>query len=142
MARYEIGIRSTNVTIANAMAEFRAVRRCDVLSCEIYLVTGTACTVGLGRPANTPAGGTIQLGQAYDGVGAPTTTSGLVISSQTTAPTVPGQFFKRINFPAAVGAGIIWTWEPGELAVNTGASLVLWNITATVTCDINFKFDD
>ncbi len=142
MAIYSIGVRTTSTTIATAAIEFRAVRRCDILAINIFSTAATVVTWGLGRPANTPAGGTINLGQAEDPNSA-VTTSGLVISGQSTAPTVPGNFVRRIHLPGSIGAGIMFTWpERGGLRVAAGASFVVWNITATPVCDIMFRFDD
>ncbi len=142
MAIYSIAVRTTNVTIANAAVEFRAVRACDIIEINIFSTAATAVTFGLGRPANTPAGGTINLGQAED-PNSGATTSGLVISGQTTAPTVPANFMRRVHFPGSIGAGIIFTWpERGGLRLTAGSSFVVWNVTASPLSDIMFRFDD
>ena len=142
MAIYSIAVRTTNVTIANAAVEFRAVRRVDILEINVFSTAATAATFGFGRPANVPAGGTINLGQAED-PNAAVTTSGLVISGQTTAPTVPANFMQRVHFPGQIGAGIMLTWpERGGLRLAAGTSFVVWNITASPLCDITFRFDD
>ncbi len=142
MAIYSIAVRTTNVTIANATVEFRAVRSIDILEINIFSTTATAASYGFGRPANTPAGGTINLGQAED-PNAAATTSGLVISGQTTAPTAPTNFIRRVHLPGAIGAGMLFTWpERGGLRLAAGSSFVVWNVTATAACDITFRFDD
>ena len=51
--------------------------------------------------------------------------------SWATSPTVPAQFFRRWSAPATIGAGILWTFPRG-IMVGANASLVLWNIVASV----------
>ncbi len=142
MAIYSIAVRTTTTTIANAAVEFRAVSAVSILEINVFSVAATAVSFGLGRPANTPAGGTINLGQAEE-QGSAATTSGLVISGQSTVPTVPANFLRRVHLPGAIGAGMMFTWpERGGLRLTAGSSFVVWNITASPVCDIMFRFDD
>ena len=136
MAIYSRADRTTNTTIANAAWSIisAATNKPKIMELGFAQVTGTASSYGLGRPA---AAGTTPTTPAnfmdeQDG-GGPTslTTACLAWTSQPTAPT---NFLRRINTPATVGAGCIFTFPRG-LAMPVSSNIVLWNITATVALD-------
>lgn len=140
MAEFSVSVRSSTLTINTSSVELRAVTALRLVEFGVTVGTATASTFGLGRPANSGsvAGGTANVGQANE-VGI-TTTSGLIITGWTTAPTAPANYMRRLQ-TAAVGAGAIWTF-PRPIVVPAGGSLVLYNITAVVAADIYAVFDD
>jgi len=80
----------------------------------IFNVSGAACEIGLawGTTAGvTPSGGaTVQNSQG----GAGTTQ---LIPTYATYPTIATTYTRRAPLQAVAGAGIIWTWLPGEWAL-------------------------
>lgn len=135
MAIYSLAQRTTNLTITQACWELRTTAsvRAVVLEIGFIMATGTATSIGLGRPAAqgvTPVNVTFL---AEDGNGpAGNTVASL---SWATSPTVPANFLRRWNGPATIGAGIVWTFPRG-LIVPVSSSLVIWNITANVAADV------
>lgn len=131
MAVYSLGVLTTNVTIANAAQEVRTAStdRAMLMEAGIFLNAATASTVGLGRPAAIGVTPTSPVTLLAEDPGAPagTVTSALAWG---TGPTVPANFFRRVNLPAVVGAGIIWNFPRG-LWLPISSSVVLWNISAT-----------
>ena len=142
MAIGSMGVRTTNFTITQASCEIRttAAVRAALLEMSIIQATATAQSLGLGRPQAqgvTPGGISTFV---RDEPGAPVcvTTQNL---SWATSPTVPLVFHRRWNSAATIGVGIIWTF-PRALVVPVSASLVVWNITTAVACDINVVIDE
>jgi hypothetical protein len=139
MAEYSIAARTSQLTINTSSFELRALTALRVREIGITATATTASTFGLGRPANTTGiGGTVIAGLTHDGTN--TTTSGLVITGWSTAPTAPAQYLRRLQ-TAAIGAGVIWTF-PSPIVVPAGGALVLFNITAVGATDIYVQFDD
>src|SRR5688572_4376417 len=128
MAVYEIGLRTSGVGSGAAGWELRAgTRRVQVHEIGVTLMAATASTFGIGRPANTPAGGTNNVAPPGDLVDAAFGGSNF-LAGWSTAPTAPTVFFRRWGFPATIGSGIIHTFR--QLIIPISGSLVLWNITA------------
>jgi hypothetical protein len=66
------------------------------------------------------------------------------LTSYASGVTAPSVFMRRLQLPATIGAGVIWTWAPGEFTVaasiTTTTAPVLWQIsTAAVTYDVYVK---
>ncbi len=150
MARYELGIRTTVTTTGAAAAELRAAsgNPFKIAELGITLAAATASTYGVGRPGAvgvTPTAPiTVLAMNPSELVGSATTAV-----AWGTGPTVPTQFFRRITFPATVGAGIIWAWPPSRFIIGPGnaaaavASIVLWNLaTNSAATDLYFVLDD
>lgn len=142
MAIGSIGVRTTNLTITQASLEVRttAAVRATILEISIIQSTATAQSLGFGRPQAigvTPGGTSTPI---RDEPGAPVcvTTTAL---SWATSPTVPLVFARRWNSAATIGVGIIWTFPRG-FVVPVSSSVVVWNITAAVACDINVALDE
>lgn len=135
-------VRTTNVTINNASVELRTLAsvKCRVLEVSLCQVTATASSYGLGRPAVvgvTPATTTtFQRDDSADP--ACVTTLNLTWG---TSPTAPATYHRRWNSAATVGVGVVWTFPRG-LIVPVSASLVVFNITATVALDVCFAIDE
>ncbi len=141
MAISSIGVRTSNVTIAQGSFECRtpASVRARILELSIIQLTGTAQSLGLGRPAAigvTPA--TVAF-QADD----PGDPASVVLSaiSWATPPTAPVVFHRRWNSAATIGVGTIWTF-PAGLVVPISSAISVHNITTAVANDINCVIDE
>lgn len=142
MALASLALRTSNVTIANANVELRTTAgvKCRVLEFSLIQLTGTASSYGLGRPnAQGVTPGTTSTFQRDDSADpACVTTASLTWG---TSPTAPNNYHRRTNTAATVGVGIVWTFPRG-LIVPVSASLVCFNITATVALDVNMAIDE
>lgn len=142
MSLASASVRTSNVTIANANVELRTTAgvKCRVLEHSVIQLTGTASSYGFGRPAAqgvTPATTTtFQRDDSADP--AAVTTLNLTWA---TSPTAPTNYHRRTNTAATVGVGIVWSF-PAGLVVPVSASLVNFNITATVATDSNWTIDE
>jgi hypothetical protein len=118
------------------------IRIPEIREIGLFNVSGVAAEVGIGIPAAagaTPSGAvTVQALNQIDSAGHTT-----VVPSYTTAPTAPANFYRRAELQAVTGAGVIFTWLPGEFSLWSGASVnqvVIWQIsTAAVTYDVYVK---
>lgn len=142
MSLASIAVRTSNVTIANANCELRTTAgvKCRVLEYAMIQLTGTASSYGFGRPAAqgvTP--GTTSTFQRDDSADPACVTT--VSLTWGTSPTAPTNYHRRTNTAATVGVGIVWTF-PAGLVVPVSASLVCFNITATVATDSNWAIDE
>jgi hypothetical protein len=142
MAIGSIGVRSSNLTISAASLEIRttAAVRATLLEVSIIQATGTAQSLGLGRPAaiGVTPGTTSTFQRDEPGAPACVTTTAL---SWATSPTAPTIYHRRWNSAATIGVGIIWTFPRG-LIIPVSSSIVVFNITAAVACDINVAIDE
>lgn len=143
MAIASAAVRTTNTTTTNANTEIigSAAGAFKAMECGLAQVTGTASSYGMGVPAaigvvpTTPAAFVFEDG---GNTSTPTTTSALAWSTSPTAPTV---FSRRVNTPATVGAGVVWTFPRG-FAVLKAKSLVTWNVATTVALDVWWIIDE
>jgi hypothetical protein len=145
MARtYEGAVQKTTSTAAGPIATvFTTTNRVSVLEMGIFATTAVAGEVGIIRPgtggAGTVTGVTLQAGDSADNA----SLTSLAASFATTQPSSPGSALRRIQLPATIGAGVIWTWAPGELVVPasaTTAQIVAWQFSsAAVTYDVYVK---
>lgn len=143
MAIYSLGSRTSNVTTGNACWELRTAStdRAYLRELGITLAAATASTFGFGRPAAigvTPAS-PVSLLPEDPALPAATTQVALAWA---TGPTIPAAFLRRIQLPATIGAGIIWTWEPPGLIVPVSSSIILWNLSATGVSDVYAVIDE
>lgn len=146
---YEAGWTYTSGAAAHAIGEIipatlaAGKRPPEIREIGIFNVSGVAAEVGIGRPAAigvTPATQvTVQALDSIDVIAGNTVVAG----SWGTAPTVPATFMRRAELQAVAGAGLIFTWLPGEFVLWSGsavATLVLWQISAlAVTYDLYLK---
>lgn len=142
MSLASLALRTSNTTINNANVELRTTAgvKCRVLEFSLIQVTGTASSYGLGRPAAqgvTP--GTTSTFQRDDSADPVCVTT--LNLTWGTSPTAPSNYHRRTNTAATIGVGIVWTF-PAGLIVPVSASLVCFNITATVALDVNFAIDE
>jgi hypothetical protein len=128
-SRYSITSNTVTVSANSAAFElFSSQVSLLVISISIFNPTGVSCTFGLGRPVVIGQSQTSPItGLAEDGNGP--AGSGKVATAWGTAPTIPINFFRRINLPAVGGSGIIWSFPKG-LIIPVQNSIVLWNIAA------------
>ena len=105
----------------------------------IFNVSGAAAEIGLvwGTTAGiTPSGGmTVQNSQGGAG-------STIIYPTYATYPTIAATYTRRAELQAVAGAGIIWTWLPGEWQMwsTSGYPFVVYQISA-VNCvyDVSVK---
>ena len=142
MAISSLALRTTQfttTTFANWECRTASTPRAKILELSFITATGTAQTIGLGRPQ---AIGSVPVNvafQADDPGDAASTVNGAL--SWTTSPTVPLIFHRRWNGAATIGVGIVWTFPRG-LVIPVSSSVVLWNITTTVAADVNCAVDE
>lgn len=148
MARFQVAQRTTSGTNATAAIELigSSTRSGWLAEVKIMIVAATASIFGLGRPAakgitpTTPVNG-VQFDP--DGVASVLTSA----VAWGTGPTAPTTFFERIGLPAAIGAGIIWSF-PGDLdkrpriGISGVNSLVVWNLGTNSVADISWAWDE
>lgn len=144
MAAYERGDLTTGTASGAAALEIRAGAN-DPLYIEelgLFLNAATASLLGFGRPANTPAGGTVGLGDADLGGDEAASAGGVVLSGWTTAPTAPTIYKRQVALPAAIGNGVIWRWGGEGLRVKAGTSMVVWNLQLNSALRYYVRFRD
>lgn len=137
MGMYSIAVRTSNVTINNAMCEVIATSTLSPRIMEIGFTTTTATSVaiGLGRPAAigiTP--GTISTFQAEENTADPAAKTTCALTWGT-SPTNPTNYLRRFFTPATIGSGCIWTFPRG-LQIAPSGTVTLSNITAGAVSDV------
>ena len=120
--------------------------RPDIREIGIFVASAPATgpTIGFGRPAAVGAGGASGglLGQATEPAD-PAATCTLAPAFVTTQPTAPAIPMTRITLPPSIGAGMVWTFNPQELAVAQSGNLVLWQFSAlAVTYEVYMKWEE
>jgi hypothetical protein len=128
---FEAAISTVAANSGAPFSEFEpnGTRRAYVREIAIFSQAATALSKGqIGRPANTPTGGTLVVGQAQDPSNA-AGTAGFTTTWATTptAPTVP---MRQFDFANVTGSGLIYTWPTdGELisGPTRASSVILWN---------------
>lgn len=144
MARYTHGWRSSNVTTALANFEVRSgsAKRLKVWEIGIFLAAATASTFGLGRPAAIGVTPTSPVTIVPEDPGEPAASAQTALA-WATGPTAPTSsiYLRRIQLPATIGAGVIWTWANG-LLVPVSSSLVIFNLSATGVYDGYIVLDE
>jgi hypothetical protein len=152
---FSIGKTSAAVAVTGGgiLGELSATtsNRVKVREIGVFLnsAAGGAVTVAVGRPGNTPTTGTAALGVAEDMVDTQTALASLITAGWAVAPTVPTLIYRQITLPATIGAGVIWTWPPGEelaLGLTRNLGLAIWvtaqTIAASQTCSIHARWTE
>lgn len=146
---YEAGNTKTTGAAAGPIAVVvpgtlgAGIRMPDIREIGVFNQSGVAAQIGIGIPAAAGTGAltsvTVQALNQLDPAGHTL----LGTSYATTQPTAPSTFYRRADLQAVSGAGVIWTWLPGEFALWSGATintLVIWQISAAaVTYDLYVK---
>jgi hypothetical protein len=143
VAIYENGAVSAAAATAAAYCTIHTAASRTARLLEIGISEDTApaagSAIGLGRPANTPAASTSVLGQARDPIMGASVTN--VDTAWSTAPTAPAAFIRRMRLPAAIGAGVIWTWSPEDpLVLAISSWMVIWNYGAAAGAALPLYF--
>jgi hypothetical protein len=137
MGRFALAQLTTDGTTGAAAWEIRAGAQGALLrELDVALVAATATVIGVGRPAAigiTPTTPVLFLAEKTDEATTPTAQGAFAWG---TGPTIPAAFFKRLSLPAAIGAGLRWTWEKG-LIVPAGGSIVIWNLAANSVLNVS-----
>lgn len=146
MALYQHAARSSDTTSGNSMWELRSHAtqgRVRLLELGIFLGAATASTYGLGRPAAigvTPTSPVV--GQALDpGDVAAVAATAVAWGTRPTAPT-SSIYLRRIGLPAAIGAGIIWTFPDNGLIIPINSSIALYNLATNGVVDVYAVWDE
>lgn len=130
--RYEGSVRSAAAPAASAaFLEIRntSARRLLIEEIGVTLGAATATGVGLVRATSQGTGGaSTATPQAEDPSQAASPVT-LAVNAFTLAPTfTAANAMRRLTLPAAIGAGLIWTWPQSDrLIVPASGSLVLYN---------------
>jgi len=129
--KLSLGVRTVDGTTGAAAWEIRTGAtpgRTKLIELGIFLSSGTASVIGLGRPAAIGITPTTPVDFLTDDPN-DVLASGVVQSALAwaTGPTIPAAFLRRIAFPATVGTGVIWTFPEG-IVIPVSSSLVLWNL--------------
>ena len=145
MGIYTHAARTTGTTSGNAAWELRSAstERLYVREIGIFMGAATASTYGLGRPAAIGVTPTSPVtGQAVDPAEAAGTAQTAVAWG--TAPTAPTSsiYLRRIGLPAAIGAGVIWTFRDPGLVVPVSSSIVIYNLATNGVVDIYAEWEE
>ena len=142
MATYGLANLTTATGTGAASLEVRtaASDRAKIRQIMATLNAATASIFGIGRPAAigvTPTSPITWL--AMD----PADPAGTVQTALAwgTGPTVPANFFARLNLPATIGAGYIVTFPDG-LVIAISSSIVQWNLAAVGAVNISVAGDE
>lgn len=120
-----------------------AARRAAVREVGLSTAAATSSSVGLGIPANTPVATTTIVPNPHDAQDA--TSTALLGTAWSTAPTVPAVFDRKFTLGAAVGAGVIWKWALDERIVLAKSTWkVLWNfgVATASPLDMYVEYDE
>jgi hypothetical protein len=132
MARYEIGVAKTTGAAAGLLCQLRAgsARDAEVVEIGIFATTAVAGEVALIRPSVVGATFTSSaVGAALDNIAG--AAASVVDTAAGTAPTIGTNYMRRIQFPATIGAGVIWSWPRENCPViPVSGSLALWQLSA------------
>jgi hypothetical protein len=143
MAIYSLANRTGIGTTGAANTEVRTTStdRASVLEIGITIAAATASIYGIGRPAAIGVNPTSPVTVLAEDPASPAGTVVTAIAWTTTAPTVPTNFFRRISFPATIGAGFCFTFPRG-LIIAVSNSIVCWNLGTNSVIDIWVVVDE
>ena len=112
-----------------------------VFEIGIFSTTTVAANVGLIRPTAVGATFTSTVPGASEDFAAAVGVA-VVDTAAGTAPTIGTNWMRRVQFPATIGSGIIWTFPMG-LNVPVSSSIALWqNSAAAVGYEVYFTYDE
>ena len=140
--RYEASSNTTAAVAANGpYFELRntAARRMYVEEVGFFIGAATASRIALARATAQGTGGTLNMTGLAEDPNAPAAAGILATPAFTAAPTVGAvtTYLRRANLPAAIGAGVIWTWPQSDrLVVPPSGSLLMVGLAAgSLTAD-------
>lgn len=127
MALY--GVANTSAAAASnaAYCDLRAGsgQRIYIREIGITLNAATASSIGLGRPASAGTTSSSTTGVALDP--ADSSTSTVMGTAWSAAPTAPSTYMRRFVAPATAGSGVTWYFDRGGLVVAASSTIVLFN---------------
>lgn len=116
------------------------VRMPELREIGVFNQSGVAAEIGLGWGTSAPStpSGTVTVANSQTGSGNTT-----LVPTYSSYPGAPSTFTRRYDLQAVSGAGVIFTWLPGEWPLWSGATypaFLIWQIsTSAVTYDVYVK---
>lgn len=144
MARCAAGGRTSAVPTSARGPSLYATSaiRPQIRSIEVYNTSTTACAIGIARATAT---GTQGSGLTEVCLSDDSKTPVATAFQTHTADATVGSVIRQATLGAAAGAGIIWTWGPGEFIVDnaTTAGIVIVCPTGTgQNIDFSIEWDE
>ena len=144
MARYRLGVRSTNVTSAQAVLEIIAgIKGCRVKNMDFTVASAVTGVFGVGRPAAAGITPTTPVPfLPVDGIGDRSLSS--VALAWGTSPTAPVVFYARATVPATIGDfnDLINSSKQQGIWIPPSTTLTLHNITGGPTLDVSIEIEE
>ncbi len=144
MARYDLGFRTLDGTVAAPAAEIRSTSSDKPRILEITMLqtaaAASALNIGIGRPAALGVGPISPVKMLPEEVADPAA-SVLIATQWGTKPTIPTAFYRRIGAATGVGNGLIVAFPRG-LTIAVSSSIVLWNILANSLMDVSVSIGE
>lgn len=144
---YELGIATTVTTTATPILEIlTGGRPISILEMGFFNTAATAGSFQIGRPGNTPTGGTGQTATLpiQRTPGGVASAGQAIVSGWTLAPTISaaGNVHRKFALPGAIGNGAVYTWNPLEMVVEStrSSSIVLWTLSVVGLLNCYIKF--
>lgn len=146
MARYRSSFRPSgagSTTLPFASLYAIAAVRLNLREVWCFNTTSTALVVALHRftTAGTPGAGQVESKHDGDSVAA----SGTVFDLHTATPPTLGDKLGQAPLAAAVGSGVIWTFDDEPIRIPPGTANGVGIVVATGTgqvCDVVFVWDE
>jgi len=142
MAVYSLANLTIGTASGAAAIELRttATDRVSVTEIGAFLNAATASIIGIGRPAAIGITPTTPITWLAEDPASPAGTAQTALA-WATGPTVPANFFRRVNVPATIGAGFVLTFPRG-LVIAVSSGLVLWNLQLNSALNCHFTGDE
>lgn len=143
---YTHAARTSGTVSGDATWELRSGSsdRLHIREIGIFMGAATASVFGLGRPAAIGVTPTSPVTCQAEDTGDPAGTAQTAVAwgTKPTAPT-SSIYLRRIGLPAAIGAGVIWTWPDGPgLIVPVSSSIVIYNLNTNGVADIYVRYEE
>lgn len=135
-------VRTTNFTINQACAELRTTAsvNCRLLEISVVQVTGTAQSLGFGRPAAIGVTPSTTITMQRDNGADPAAVT-TIATAWGTAPTNPTTYMRRWNSAGTAGVGVVFSFPRG-IVVPVSSAFVVQNVTTSVASDVNMVIDE
>jgi hypothetical protein len=137
MARYDLGFRTLDGTVAFPAAEIRSTSsdKPRILEIGMFQVAAaaSALNIGIGVPAALGVGPISPTKMLPEEVADPAAAV-LIATQWATKPTIPNAFYRRVGAATGIGNGLIVAFPRG-LSIAVSSSVVLWNILANSLLD-------
>jgi hypothetical protein len=121
MARFAVATRASAVSTAARGPSLYATAniRPQIREIGVFNTTATACAVGLARATatGTQGAGLTEICTSDDSAAIIAT----AFNTHTADATV-GSCFRQASLGAAIGSGVIWTFDPGQLVIDNATT--------------------